>query len=615
MNCLVLIIVALLGLLGLLGRAAPRQYALKELLPVARIHGLSFSHDESEILFLLDSGTGFKMRSISIRNERVTPITTLQAEPVYAASYFPRDKRVLFIRDTKDRRRELCVRELDGRERDVAPDARVASFGGWAADGQGFYALTKIPSTLRRIDASSYESNILFRGEFHGYFRQISPDEQWVGLGYDHSGVSRGISLMHVGSKESQNLAVQIQAARYGIAGFDPDSRFVYYLTDEGKDFLRVRRYGLASKTHEEVESADSDITGMSFSSRGKYRITVIDQDGRHFLRVYDTIGAKHLTLPDIPKGTISFLTMSGSENLMAFHLDTDVSASSLYCLDLRSLKLKRLTDMRQRKVKPEQLVESETVRFASLDGFTIPSLLYRPHQATAKHKAPALVWLHGGPATQMRVGYSPHLQYLVNHGFVILAVNYRGSTGYGASFSEAADKKHDREPVFDCIEAKKYLASLPFIDPARIGVLGESYGGYLVLASMAFYPDTFKTGVDIFGVSDWLRTMTEAATQMPLGRNPLLWEIGHPVKDREKLQAMSPLFHAEKIQRPLFVLQGARDPKISKADTDKLVDAVKASGVPVEYVVLEDEGHGLAAPRNYLQVWERILRFLQNHL
>jgi dipeptidyl aminopeptidase/acylaminoacyl peptidase len=202
-----------------------------------------------------------------------------------------------------------------------------------------------------------------------------------------------------------------------------------------------------------------------------------------------------------------------------------------------------------------------------------------------------------------------------VNHGYAVLGINNRGSSGYGKTFYVADDQKHGREPLWDCVEGKKYLASLPYVDPSRIGIIGGSYGGYMVLAALAFQPEVFAAGVDIFGVSNWLRTLESMPVYWEPFRVALYKEMGDPVKDKEMLRAISPLFHAEKIRKPLMVLQGANDPRVIKVESDDIVAAVKKNGVPVEYVVFPDEGHGFAKKKNQIEGYSAVLKFLDQHL
>lgn len=206
--------------------------------------------------------------------------------------------------------------------------------------------------------------------------------------------------------------------------------------------------------------------------------------------------------------GEFTRVVVSPSEQRMALYVSSDTSPSNLYVHDFASGRTTRLTDTLSRQIDPDDLVEAEVVRFDSFDGMKLPNVLFRPHQASATAKAPALVWVHGGPGGQTRKGYSAFIQYLVNHGYVVLGINNRGSSGYGKTFFTADDGKHGREPLWDCVAAKKYLQSLPYVDAERIGIIGGSYGGYMTLAALAFQPREFKVGVDIFGVSNWQRTL-----------------------------------------------------------------------------------------------------------
>ena len=206
-------------------------------------------------------------------------------------------------------------------------------------------------------------------------------------------------------------------------------------------------------------------------------------------------------------------------------------------------------------------------------------------------------------------------IQYLVNHGYVVLGVNNRGSSGYGKTFFTADDQKHGREPLWDCVEAKKYLASLGYVDTSKIGIAGGSYGGYMVLAALAFKPEEFVVGVDLFGVSNWVRTLESIPPYWESFRKALYKEIGDPKTDLENLKAISPLFHADKIVRPLIVLQGKNDPRVIKPESDEIVEAVKRKGGVVEYVVFDDEGHGFTKKANEIRGYKAILDFLDKYL
>ncbi|HEV8160096.1 MAG TPA: prolyl oligopeptidase family serine peptidase [Pyrinomonadaceae bacterium] len=277
--------------------------------------------------------------------------------------------------------------------------------------------------------------------------------------------------------------------------------------------------------------------------------------------------------------------------------------------------KVTKLTDSLNPQINRDDLVEAEVIRYKSFDGMEIPSILYKPHQASAQKKAPALVWVHGGPGGQTRTNYSAQMQYLANQGYVILGVNNRGSSGYGKTFFTSDDGKHGREPLWDCIEAKKYLKSLGYVDENKIGIIGGSYGGYMVLAALAFKPEEFAVGVDIFGVSNWVRTLQSIPPYWESFRKSLYKEIGNPETDLALLKEISPLFHADKIKKPLIVLQGANDPRVIKPESDEIVEAVKKNGGVVEYVVFDNEGHGFTKKVNEIRAYKAIADFLDKHL
>jgi dipeptidyl aminopeptidase/acylaminoacyl peptidase len=282
---------------------------------------------------------------------------------------------------------------------------------------------------------------------------------------------------------------------------------------------------------------------------------------------------------------------------------------------DFGGTNLTRLTNSMNPEIDAQDLVDSQVVRFKSFDGMVIPSIFYKPHSATPQRKAPALVWVHGGPGGQTTKGYSAVIQYLVNHGYVVLGINNRGSSGYGKTFFAADDQKHGKEPLWDCVEGKKYLASLPYVDPNRIGIIGGSYGGYMVLAALAYKPEEFAVGVDIFGVANWVRTLESIPSWWEAQRTALYAEMGDPAKQKDMLTEISPVFHADKIRKPLLVLQGANDPRVLKAESDDMVAAVKKNNVPVEYIVFPDEGHGFTKKKNQIEGYGAVLRFLDKYL
>ena len=332
-------------------------------------------------------------------------------------------------------------------------------------------------------------------------------------------------------------------------------------------------------------------------------------------VRITEAASGKPVALPELPPGQLRNVHFSRSSQRMAFYVNGDRSPNNLFVHDFKTAQLRQLTRSLAKDIDPADLVEAQVVRFKSFDGMVIPSIYYQPLGASPKNKAPGVIFVHGGPGDQSTRGYSALIQYMANQGYAVLAINNRGSSGYGKTFFAADDQKHGREPLWDCIEAKTLLASLGHVDPERIAIMGGSYGGYMVLAAMAFRPEAFKVGVNIFGVSNWLRTLESIPPYWESFRLALYAEIGDPVKDREMLIAISPLFHAKHIRRPLMVVQGANDPRVIQPESDEIVAAVKKNGVPVDYLLFPDEGHGFSKKVNQIEANRRMVQFLDTHL
>ena len=312
-----------------------------------------------------------------------------------------------------------------------------------------------------------------------------------------------------------------------------------------------------------------------------------------------------------MPEGDITNVNISDSENLMAFYATSSKSPRNLYLYNFETREIKKLTNTLNPEINPDDLVAGEVVRYPSFDGLEIPGILYKPVEASADNPVPVLLWIHGGPGGQTRLNYTPRIQYFVNHGYAVLAVNNRGSSGYGKTFYKADDRKHGNEDLRDCVEAKKFLATLDYIDTEKVGILGGSYGGYMVMAALAFAPEEFDLGVNYFGVTNWLRTLKSIPPWWGSFKDALYAEMGDPYQDSVMLYNKSPLFHADKITKPFIVLQGANDPRVLKVESDEIVEAARNNGVDVEYVIFDDEGHGFVKKENNITASKRVLEFI----
>jgi dipeptidyl aminopeptidase/acylaminoacyl peptidase len=598
-----------------------KQYTIEQFIASTNVRDASFSADEKRLLFSSNRTGIFNVYSVPVAGGEAAPLTSSTSDTTYAVSYFPADDRILFTRDQGGNElNHLYVRELDGAERDLTPGAKLkAIFEDWTPAGDAFYVLSNERDSrffdVYRYDAKSYDRKLFYKDETGYQLGAISGDGKWVAFAKPKSTSDSDIYLWSAATGETRHISPHAGEADYSPEDFDPDSRYLYYTTNDGAEFARARRYELATGKHEEVEKADWDVTATRFSKRGTYRVTTINEDGRTAIRIVETKTGRPLALPRLPVGDVTSVTIAPGEGRVALYVNGDRSPNNLYVWTIGEAEPRRLTESLSKEIDAADLVDSDVVRFKSFDGTIVPSIFFKPHQATPQSKAPALVWVHGGPGGQTRKGYSALIQYLVNHGYVVLGINNRGSSGYGKTFYTADDQKHGREPLWDCVEGKKYLATLPYVDRDRIAIIGGSYGGYMVLAALSLQPDAFAVGVDLFGISNWVRTLESIPAWWESQRLALYREIGDPVKQKAMLTEVSPLFHSTKIRKPLMVLQGANDPRVIQPESDDIVAAVRKNGVPVEYVVFADEGHGFTKKKNQIEGYRKIREFLDRYL
>jgi dipeptidyl aminopeptidase/acylaminoacyl peptidase len=601
---------------------APKRYSIEQFMATTSIRGASFSADESRLLFSSNESGIFNAYALAVSGGGVAqPLTRSTTDSVYAVTWFPNDDRVLFTRDQAGNElNHLFLRELDGSERDLTPgDKLKAFFVDFAPDGSAFFVGSNERDArffdLYRYDATTYSRSLLFKNDKGYTLAAISRDGRWLALGQSKNSNDADVFLADLLTGEVKHITPHRGDVKFSAETFDPTSQRLYFLSDEGSEFARLMSMDLDTGVVREQHKANWDIAYTGFSRDGRRQVTGINDDGSLVVQVRDVASGQLLALPKLPAGELRSVTFSKSGRRMAFIVNGDRAPSNLYVHDFQTRQLKQLTQSLPKDIQPADLVEARVVRFKSFDGLVIPSIYYQPAMASPTHKVPAVVFVHGGPGGQSTRGYSALMQYMANQGYAVLAINNRGSSGYGKSFYAADDGKHGREPLWDCIEAKTWLAATGHVDPERIAIMGGSYGCYMTLAAMAFRPEAFKVGVNIFGVSNWLRTLESIPPYWEAFRAALYTEIGDPVKDRERLIATSPLFHAKEIRQPLLVVQGANDPRVIQAESDDIVEAVKKNGVPVEYLVFADEGHGFSKKKNQLEANRRIVEFLDKHL
>jgi len=596
-------------------------YSIADFLGTTAYFGSSFSPDRSKVLVTSDATGVRNVYAYPVGGGDPLALTHSEKESLGGISYFPADERFLYTADQGGNELDhLYVQETDGTVRDLTPGENLkAIWAGWSHDLAAFHVLINERDArffdLYRYETDGYARTLLYRNDEGLQFGASSPDESTLAFVRPITTSTSEVHVVDRASGASKIVAGADGTSSNQVQAFSPDGTALYLTSDEGSEFARLVRYDLATGETSVAVEADWDVMYASFSLRGSYLTVGINRDGATEVRVYRFPSMERAEVGALPDGDITSVEFSNDETMMALYVSTGRTPRDLFVGPVAGGAPVQLTRSLNPAIAPDDLVEPEVVRFASYDGVEIPGILYRPHAADPSNKVPALVWVHGGPGGQSRVGYNALVQYLVNHGYAVYAINNRGSSGYGKTFFRMDDRKHGEADLGDVVASKKMLIDTGWIDPDKIGIIGGSYGGYMVLAALAFQPEEFQVGVDIFGVSNWLRTLTSIPPYWESFKKALYEEMGDPATDEERLRRITPLFHADRIVRPLMVLQGANDPRVLKVESDEIVEAVRANGVPVEYVVFDDEGHGFTKKDNQLKGYEGIREFLDVHL
>ena len=603
------------------------KYTINQLMENVQVSGGSFSPDESKLLINSNETGIFNVFEIDIASGEKTQKTFSEVDSYFNNGYFPNDNRFIFsFDDGGNENFKIMAMTSEGQSKDLTPGDSVRnSFWGWTRDGESLYMssnkrdpkyfdIYKMPVTA--VDDEMPISEMIYKNTSGVNVNSISDNERYMALTESIDNANNRMYLMDNESGEKVDISEHEGDATYSPQFFSMDNNFLYYTTDEASDFSYLARRNLTSGEVEKVYETNWDVWYAYHSWNEKYRVIGINEDAKTTIKIFDLASGNEVKLPEIPGGSIASVNISKSEKLARLTVSTSSSPTNIYVYNFETKELKKLTNTLNSAIQEDDLVKASVVRYSSFDGIEIPAIYYQPKNASVDNKVPALVWVHGGPGGQSRLNYNPLIQYLVNHGYAVLAVNNRGSSGYGKEFNHMDDQNHGDKDLKDCVAGKDYLIKTGVIDPERVGIIGGSYGGYMTMAALTFEPEAFDVGVNIFGVTNWLRTLKSIPPYWESFRKSLYDEMGDPfTEDSVRLYEISPVFHAENVTKPLMVLQGANDVRVLQIESDEIVEAVKANGVPVEYVIFDDEGHGFRKNENRIDGYGKIKEFLDQHL
>lgn len=600
----------------------PKQYTREQLGNNIGVFASGYNADETQVL-ICDNRTGiYNAYLLSIADTSTRPLTSSAKESFFTVDFLPGTNKIIFSHDEGGNENDHLYLKAtgDSNERDLTPwKGSKNDFGGWSTDKKFMYIYSNRRDPkffdLWKLDTASWKPELLYRNDSSYQISGVSKTERYLALTKAITTDRNELFLYDREKKTSSRISNDNEANWYPAA-FEKNDSIMYYVTNDGNEFSYLVKYNINTGKGEKYFEDTWDVAGMSISENEKYHTIFINEDGKNKVLLFDHGTKSPIAFPEIADGDVQGVQISPSEKNMLITVGSSTSPADIYTYNVDNKQLKQLTSSLNKQVDSKDLAKAEVVRFKSFDGKEIPAIYYKPLNASKENKVGALVFVHGGPGGQSRVGYSNTIQYLVNHGYAVLAVNNRGSSGYGKTFYKLDNKDHGNGDLKDCVWGKKWLTGLDYIDTNAIAIMGGSYGGNMVLNALAKHPDEFKAGVNIFGVANWLRTLRSIPPYWESFRKALYDEMGDPnTSDSIHLKEASPLYNYQKINKPLMVLQGANDVRVLKVESDEIVEGVRKNGVPVEYVLFPDEGHGFIKKQNQIEADEKTLQFLDKYV
>jgi len=402
--------------------------------------------------------------------------------------------------------------------------------------------------------------------------------------------------------------------ARYASARFTKDGAYILALSDQGGvDFMRLCRIDPASGDLDPMfEPAGRDVEAWALSPDGLLLATVENDRGYGVLRV-GAIGDERDVVADVPHGVAGDLAWSPDGRTLAFSAEGPTAPPGLYLWEGGGARPLWQPDLQtEAGIDPARLIEFRLVSWPGLDQRAVPGWLALPHGEAPPGGFPSVVWVHGGPASQSRAKFRPDMQMLLSQGFAVLMPNVRGSTGYGRAWMESDDFEKRQVAIDDLVAARHWLARQPGIDPGRIGIMGQSYGGWMVLAAVTRHPELWRAAVDYYGIADWFTLLRDTG---PWRRQHRALEYGIPGRHDAVLRELSPIHGAGAVTTPLLIAHGDRDPRVPISESEQFVAAMERHQKLVRYERFTYAGHGFVRPDHQRRIYAAVAEHFAQHL
>lgn len=604
-------------------RAPQAPVPLAEYLNTRRLYGGTFSSHDTLVAYQSDEGGRPDVWVQPIAGGPATQLTHVQGF-LEGSAFSPTGDRLAFTADVGGNEfTHVYLTDSKGTTpKDInadLPPERRAEFVDWAVDGKTFLFLSSLRDEkfldLYEYDVTSGKAKRLWEASGKIAFAATSWDHRHFALLETISDVNSNLYVLDRGAKKARLVTPHSADVFFTPQDFSRDGRTLYFTSDEGREFTTLYAMSLATLKSHAVLETSWDVEAAGLSRTGRYFFTQVNEDGAPRLALSVAKTGKPVPLPTAPGGGGWVVNaFSADDRYLAAELRSDVTPSVAFIIDLKKGTARAVAEALPPALRGRKMAVAESVSIPTFDGRKVPAFLYRP-EGTGPH--PAAIFVHGGPTSQSLRTFSPQLQYFVSKGYAVLVPNVRGSTGYGKGYTKLDNKDFGGGPLKDVVACKNWLVKEASVSADKVAILGGSYGGYMVLAAATYAPTEFAAHVDYFGVSE-LKSLVEGfPAYWASGANFIYAKFGNPKDpaDQTYLHDRSPLYYVDRIERPLLVVQGDKDVRVKRDQSDRIVEGVKRKGVPVYYLVLQNEGHGFSRNDSRLLAFGTTDRFLDRYI
>ncbi len=590
---------------------------MNRFLNVQSAYSPTFSPDGERVAFVMNTTGVPQVYSVG-RQGGWPEQLTFYDERVGALKYSPVADRLVFGMDAggNERQQLFCLRGDGSRVVQLTdhPEA-IHNLGDWSHDGRqiAFAANRQHPAHFHIYvqPVDSIEARLVLAEDGSHTVAGFSPDDRYLLIIRANTNFDHDVLLLDLETLEVQTITPHAEEAVYSHLAWTPDGAGLYLVTNAGRDLRRIAYYRLADGTLEEVCDAEWEVEGLALSPEADRLAYLVNVDGYSELNVLQLDTGTSTSIEGLPPGVYGDLAWAPDAGHLALRVDGSRNNSNVWLCDPERGAVRQLTFASRAGIPREVLVEPELIHYETFDGLSIPAFYYRPLSA-GDEKLPVVVDIHGGPEGQRRVNFNPVTQYLVNHGFCVFAPNVRGSAGYGRKYLAMDDVEKRMDTVRDIRWGVDWLVDEGGADPDRLAVMGGSYGGFMVLACITEYPDLWAGAIDVVGIANFITFLENTG---PWRRHLREAEYGSLKDDYDFLVSISPIHKAHRIRAPLLVIHGDNDPRVPVGEAEQIVGEVREGGGTVEYLVFDDEGHGIIKLANRIRAYRTAAEFLDRYV